>query len=419
MERLYFINIFKIYKDYYSYIAPVYNKNEKKISNITNKKYKVYIQTLLIIFCLFVTFSYYKKYNTKIFRKFIKDCNNFKIYNNIKIIKNQIPYLSICIPVYNMEKYIEKSILSIINQTFQDFEIVIVNDNSNDKTEIIIKRLQKEFKEIKVINHNKNLGVYFSRIDAALNSNGKYILFIDPDDMLLHQYLFEELFKYNLNYNLDMIEFSVYHKKEKEKKIYFPYFHEFNHYHNLNKTILYQPELSNILFYIPNTKNYSSLICRTIWNKLIRKTVIIKTIRYIEKFFHNIYLITADDTPLNILNFNFANNYSNIKLPGYLYNIRKNSMSRIDNGKKHDLLVSYNYLLYFKLFFKYLKDFKKDLNFLFYDLKVGYLYILKFKELNSTKLIKSSINFFNEIIKEDISLDFKNYSNEIIYKLKK
>ena len=316
-----------------------------------------------------------------------------------------------------MEKYLEKAILSIINQTFQNFEIIIVNDNSNDNTETIMKKLEKEFNKIKLIKHNTNLGVYFSRIEAALNSNGKYILFMDPDDILLNPYLLEELYKYNIKYNLDMIEFSVYHKKENEKRLYSPYFHEFNHYHSFNRSIIYQPELSNILFYIPNTKNYCSLICRTIWNKLIRKTILTKIIEYIENYFHNIFLITADDTPINIINFQYANNYSNIKLPGYLYNIRKNSMSRIDNGKKHDLLVSYNYLLYFKLFFKYIKDFKKDLNILFYDLKVGSFYLLKFKELNSTEFISSSINFFYEILKEDISLDFKKYINDIIYTL--
>ena len=50
------------------------------------------------------------------------------------------------------------------------------------------------------------MGVYSSRVDASLNANGNYILFMDPDDMLLNPYLFEELFKYNLKYNLDMIE---------------------------------------------------------------------------------------------------------------------------------------------------------------------------------------------------------------------
>ena len=91
--------------------------------------------------------------------------------------------------------------------------------------------------------------------------------------MLLNPYLFEELYIYNLKHNLDMIEFSVFHKKEEGKKIYNPNFHEFNHYHNFEETIIYQPKLSYILFYIPNTKYYTSIFCRTIWNKLIRKNI--------------------------------------------------------------------------------------------------------------------------------------------------
>ena len=62
-------------------------------------------------------------------------------------------------------------------------------------------------------------------------------------------------------------------------------------------------------------------------------------------------------------------------MPGYLYNNRKNSVSRIGLGNVHDLRVSYNYLLYSKLLYTYIKDFKKDLNFLFYDLNYTYSYI--------------------------------------------
>ena len=65
--------------------------------------------------------------------------------------------------------------LSIINQSFQDFEIILVNDNSNDDTEEIIRRLQKEFKKIKIINHNTNFGVYCSRVDASLMENIFYL----------------------------------------------------------------------------------------------------------------------------------------------------------------------------------------------------------------------------------------------------
>ena len=115
----------------------------------------------------------------KIFKNFIKDCNSLKRYNNTNIsIIDNISFISICIPVYNMEKYLEKNLLSIINQSFQDFEIILVNDNSIDETEKILKRLQKEFKKIKIINHQINLGVYKSRIDGVSNIFYLWILMI-------------------------------------------------------------------------------------------------------------------------------------------------------------------------------------------------------------------------------------------------
>lgn len=318
-----------------------------------------------------------------------------------------------------MENYIEKSILSIINQSFQSIEIIAVNDNSKDRTENILKRLQKKYKYIKIINHKNNLGVYISRIDAVLNSKGEYFLFVDPDDLLLNKFLFEELYKYNLKYQLDMIEFTVYHKEEEKKRIFFPDYHIFNHYHDFNQKIINQPNLSDVLFYIPNTKKYTSLICRTVWNKLIRKKTIIKSIEYTQKIYHNTYFITTDDTLINIMNFNSANNYSNIKIPGYLYNIRKKSMSRINIEVKHDVIVCYNYLLFYEFLYKYIKDFNKDLNYLFYDLRISYTYILKFKEFNKTGYVKNSINFLNEINENDISLDFRKFIQNLIILLKK
>ena len=115
--------------------------------------------------------------------------------------------------------------------------------------------------------------------------------------------------------------------------------------------------------------------------------------------------------------FNFANNYTNIKKPGYLYNIRNNSMSRIGIGYKHDIMVSYNYLLYYEFLYNYIKEFKKDLNFLFYDLKISYNFFLKFKELNSTKYKLKTIKFLNEVLKDDISSEFKYFINDLIIEL--
>jgi glycosyltransferase involved in cell wall biosynthesis len=375
-------------------IISLYKNDQKEIRNLKTNEVKSKLKNV---------------YNFINYKKFINDCLKMKKYNKINGFYNNNPYLSICIPVFNMEKYISKALLSIINQSFKNYEIIIVNDNSKDDTEQIIKNFQSQDSRIKLLQNYRNLGVYYSRKYAVLNSNANFILFVDPDDMLLNPDLFGELYAYNLKHNLDMIEFSVFHKKEERKKIYYSYFHEFNHYHNYEEQIIHQPKLSNILFYIPNTKYYSSIICRTVWNKIIRKKTLFQTIGYVDGFVNNPFLLTTDDTQMNILNFNYAHNFSNLKLPGYLYNIRKKSMSRINIGSRHDLIVSYNYLLYYNLFYRYLKDYKKDLNFLFYDLKSNYFFISKFKDLNDSYYIKKTILFLNKIIKENISLDFKNF----------
>ena len=73
-----------------------------------------------------------KKYS---YIKYIKSCKSLKNFNNIIYKKyNEYPFLSICILVFNSEIYIERALLSIINQSIQDFEIIIINDFSNDNT---------------------------------------------------------------------------------------------------------------------------------------------------------------------------------------------------------------------------------------------------------------------------------------------
>jgi len=410
MENKFFINKIKENKSIYSYRFEVIEIFYKyiKLLNFTNKN----LYKLIFVIFFFKLINFIPK-NTKLmikYKNYINDCNNLKRFNISKLINNKIPYISICLPVYNMEKYIERSLLSVINQSFQDFEIIIVNDNSIDNTVNIIKNLQKEYNRIRIINHDKNLGVYSSRVESIINSKGKYILLMDPDDLLLKQDLFQKLFNYNLKYNLDIIEFSVFHQKEGRKTIYSPSKHELNHYHKFEKNIIYQPELSDIIFYKPKTKKYTDVICRTVWNKLIKKNIILQSINYIEKFFHGKYLITADDTPINILNFNFAKNYSNIYLPGYLYNIRTHSMSNGKNGNIHDKIVSINYLLYFKFFYSYIKDFKKDLNYLYYDLKISSKYILNIKKLKIIEYFPTTVNFFETIINDEkASNEFKKY----------
>ena len=84
---------------------------------------------------------------------------------------------------------------------------------------------------------------------------------MDPDDMYLNENLFRELYDYNLKYNLDITEFLVLQQKEGNNEIFFPKSQFGNHSHNFNKNIIYQPELSNLLYHFANSSEYSRTIC--------------------------------------------------------------------------------------------------------------------------------------------------------------
>lgn len=103
-----------------------------------------------------------------------------------------IPQTSIIMPVYNSERYIEETIQSVINQTYKNWELIIINDGSNDKTEEIIQNY--------LINTNihyyyqKNSGVSAARNFGFTKSKGKYISFLDADDIWHFSNLEEKIF---------------------------------------------------------------------------------------------------------------------------------------------------------------------------------------------------------------------------------
>lgn len=396
-------------------VINIYYKNDilKKIFNFI----------LYLILILFFIINYYmpiknkKKRNLNQYKYYIEDCKRLKRYNKTKI-KNQFPYISVCLPCLNMEKYIEKTLLSIINQSFQDFEIVIVNDNSKDITEKILKKLYIEDDRIKIINHNISKGVYYSRVEAILNSNGKYIILMDPDDMFLNENLFQELYNYNLNKNLDIIEFTVYHQIEGRRNLLYPNNHFETHYHNFSKKIIHQPELSELLFQIPDKKIYTYSICRNIWNKMIRKKVFLDMHAFIGFEYFNKFVITADDMAMNLITYHFAHNYTNIDLPGYMYNLRRVSMSRGDGGIELKIIRSINHLLYFKIFYKYIKKFKMSRKSLYYEIKNLKRFILYIKDCNITSYNKDTKDFLNEIINDKYTnRNIKLFISELLFYL--
>lgn len=91
--------------------------------------------------------------------------------------------ISIIIPVYNGEKTIERCINSIINNNYENIEIIVINDGSNDRTLEILEKIKKVEKRLKVISQ-KNSGVSAARNLGIKNSTGDYIYFMDADDYI-------------------------------------------------------------------------------------------------------------------------------------------------------------------------------------------------------------------------------------------
>ena len=157
------------------------------------------------------------------------------------------------------------------------------------------------------------------------------------------------------------------------------------------------------------TKEYSHTICRNIWNKLIKKYILIKTYEYIGNKYYFSNIITADDMLMNIISYQYANNFSNINLPGYLYIKRKNSMSRGGNKKLKRLRVI-SYVHFFKIFYKYIKDYNKDRNILYYEMLNLEQFLYKLKEYNMSKFVSIQVDLIKKIQKDSlISTGFFDY----------
>ena len=116
--------------------------------------------------------------------------------------RSENPLVSVIVPVYNVEKYINRAIESIINQTYQNIEILLIDDGSQDGSGIICDEWSLKNNMIKTY-HRQNLGPAASRNFGVKYSQGEWIIFIDSDDWVEPQYI-EFLLSKALEYDLDV-----------------------------------------------------------------------------------------------------------------------------------------------------------------------------------------------------------------------
>ena len=97
--------------------------------------------------------------------------------------------VTIILPVYNAENYVGRCIDSIINQTYEDFEIMVINDGSTDSSYEILKEYEKKYPDKIILINQENKGVSKTRNESIKRANSKYIMFVDNDDYLDKDYI--------------------------------------------------------------------------------------------------------------------------------------------------------------------------------------------------------------------------------------
>ena len=171
--------------------------------------------------------------------------------------------VSIIVPVYNVEKYLEQCLRSIIDQSYVSLEIILINDGSTDCSLDICKTFQKKDGRIMVVNQ-ENLGVSAARNVGLAQAKGEYISFIDPDDLVHKEYI-KKLYDNLIECNADI---SVCERKR--------FIINEPSANNNNKSTLYILSGQKARLETLYSKIFSS-----VWGKLYRKDVL-RNIRFNE-----------------------------------------------------------------------------------------------------------------------------------------
>lgn len=129
--------------------------------------------------------------------------------------------VSIIVPIYNVDKYLEQCISSILDQSYTTLEIILIDDGSTDTSAIIIDKFARKDSRVQVI-YQKNCGVSSARNTGLQAAGGKYVMFIDPDDWVTNdyvEYLLDLAEENNADMALTIEKYSNYCKKQVKKEV--------------------------------------------------------------------------------------------------------------------------------------------------------------------------------------------------------
>jgi len=241
---------------------------------------------------------------------------------------NNSPLVSIVANFYNSERYIPRLIESVINQTYDNWELICVNDSSLQNDALIISQHIKSPKSkgrIKLINNERNLGICKSKQVGINNANGTYITFIDGDDWFAPKAI-ESMLEPAMKFNLDLVIMNNYKIIPLINKKWLM----FSDVSEYNKPI-YTPELFDKYFI--NFFGKTIFATNSYWGKLYKRELFSK----ISNWPNN---DTYEDNIVNFRLFPFVKSIMFIEYPGYYYRWGGITSGKSNTIYKHSRVIN-------------------------------------------------------------------------------
>lgn len=172
------------------------------------------------------------------------------------------PLLSVIVPCYNVEKYVENCLHSILGQSYKNIEVICVDDASPDNSIQLIQKIAAEDNRLKIIRHEKNRGLFHARLTGVSAAAGDYIAFVDSDDYVSCDW-FRPLIEKAEAEMADMVLGNTINVDETGRRTYYNNYRSFNY----NKKPLVGDALIKSFF----AQKGECFIWHTVWNKVYKK----------------------------------------------------------------------------------------------------------------------------------------------------
>ena len=284
---------------------------------------------------------------------FMEKCENGLLIDKNSCISTETPKISVIIPVYCASATIKKAIRSIQNQTLKEIEIILFDDASPDNSYNIMKELQEEDPRIKLYKNEINRGVFYTRLTASKTAKGKYIMYLDNDDMFSRNDIFNIIYNEIEKTGHDIIEFNGYSTHD---------YHLINKEKNIKSTSIYnkdieyfQPELSRIRIKKIN-EDYVEINDSYLWGKIIKNDLMQKVIEIIGEKNYGKKMLFHDDDCVNYILFKNAKSFKYINIYGIFYYTNQESITH----SKRPFQTCFDIINYFNFLFDYSDKDEKD-----------------------------------------------------------